>query len=54
MLAYIHSNSSVGVIDGIYYVDDAIDIQQSKETFKLIFDLMNQNQYFEMMMNTNV
>lgn len=54
MLSYIHSNSTIGISDGMYYVDDTVDIQQSKETFKLIFELMNQNQHFEMMMNTNV
>lgn len=36
--------------DGMNYVDECIDITQSRETFKMIFDLMNQIQHYEMIM----
>ena len=49
MLAYINANA-LGFNDGINYVDECIDIRQSRETFKMIFDLMNQGQHYEMMM----
>lgn len=51
MLSYIQTKSSLGVTDGINYVDDCVDVSQTKETFKKIFTLMNQSQHYEMMMN---
>lgn len=51
MLSYIQTKSSLGITDGINYVDDCVDVSQTKETFKKIFTLMNQSQHYEMMMN---
>ena len=52
LLMYICSNS-FGINDGLYYVDDCINIEQCKETFKMIFDYMGQAQHYEMMMGAN-
>lgn len=52
MLSYI-SASSIGINDGMNYVDDCIDAAQCKETFKMIFTLMNQEQHYNMMMGIN-
>lgn len=52
MLSYISANS-VGINDGINFVDDCVDIEQTKETFKMVFSLMNQEQHYEMMMGSN-
>ena len=52
MLSYICANS-VGINDGINFVDDCVDIEQTKETFKMVFTLMNQEQHYEMMMGSN-
>jgi len=52
MLSYINANS-VGINDGINFVDDCVDIEQTKETFKMVFALMNQEQHYEMMMGSN-
>lgn len=49
MLAYINANA-VGFNDGINYVDECVDIGQSRETFKMIFNLMGKGQHDEMMM----
>lgn len=51
MLSYIQTKSSLGITDGINYVDNCVDVSQTKETFKMIFTLMNQSQHYEMMMN---
>lgn len=51
MLSYIQTKSSLGITDGINYVDDCVDVSQTKETFKKIFTLMDQSQHYEMMMN---
>lgn len=52
MLSYISANS-VGINDGINFVDDCVDIERTKETFKMVFTLMNQEQHYEMMMGSN-
>ena len=52
MLSYINANS-VGINDGINFVDDCVDIEQTKETFRMVFALMNQEQHYEMMMSSN-
>lgn len=54
MLSYIQAKDNSGIIDGISYIDDCINIGQAKETFKMIFYLMNQGQHYEMMMHTNL
>lgn len=51
MLSYIQTKSSLGITDGINYVDNCVDVSQTKETFKKIFTLMNQSQHYEMMMH---
>ena len=52
MLSYISANS-IGINDGINYVDDCIDVDQCRETFQMIFTLMNQGQHYNMMMGIN-
>ena len=49
MLSYICANS-VGINDGINFVDDCVDVDQTKETFRLVFVLMEQKQHYDMMM----
>ncbi len=49
MLSYISANS-VGLNDGINFVDDCVDVVQTKETFRMIFTLMEQKQHYDMMM----
>lgn len=49
MLSYINANS-VGINDGINFVDDCVDTEQTKETFRLVFTLMEQKQHYDMMM----
>lgn len=49
MLSYINANSA-GINDGINFVDDCVDIEQTKETFRLVFVLMEQKQHYDMMM----
>ena len=50
MLSYIAA-TTYGVNDGLHYVDDVIDIEQCRETFREIFHHMVQDQHFKMMMN---
>ena len=49
MLSYISANM-VGINDGLNFVDDCVDIEQTKETFRLIFEWMGQLQHYDMMM----
>lgn len=49
MLSYISANS-VGINDGINFVDDCVNVEQTKETFRLVFTLMEQKQHYDMMM----
>lgn len=49
MLAYIATNK-VGITDGIHYVDDCTNVNQCRETFEVIFDVMEQTQHFRKMM----
>lgn len=49
MLSYISANS-IGMNDGMNYIDNYIDVEQCRETFKMIFTLMNQGQHYNMMM----
>ena len=49
MLSYINANS-VGFSDGLNYVDDCTDITLYKDVFKLIFEALEQEQYYKMMM----
>ena len=52
MLSYIAANVT-GVNDGMHYVDDYMDIQLCRETFRMIFTFMGQEQHFNMMMGIN-
>lgn len=49
MLSYINANS-VGFSDGLNYVDDCTDIALYKDVFKLIFEALEQEQHYKMMM----
>jgi hypothetical protein len=49
MLSYISVNS-VGLSDGLNYVDDCADITLYKDVFKLIFEALHQEQHYNMMM----
>ncbi|NLB05161.1 MAG: hypothetical protein GX839_06780, partial [Fastidiosipila sp.] len=49
MLSYINANS-VGFSDGLNYVDDCTDITLYKDVFKLIFEALEQEQHYKMMM----
>ena len=49
MLSYISVNS-VGLSDGLNYVDDCADITLYKDVFKLIFEVLQQEQHYNMMM----
>lgn len=49
MLSYI-SVSSVGFSDGLNYVVDCVDINLYKTVFKLIFEALQQEQHYKMMM----
>lgn len=49
MLSYISANS-VGFSDGLNYVDDCADINLYRTVFKLIFEALEQEQHYNMMM----
>ena len=49
MLSYINS-SSVGFSDGLHYVDECADIALYRDVFKLIFEALEQEQHYKMMM----
>jgi len=49
MLSYISVNS-VGLCDGLNYVDDCADISFYKDVFRLIFEALQQEQHYNMMM----
>lgn len=48
MLTYI--SNPHGLSDGLNYVEDFNDIEQYKSVFKLIFETLNQEQHYNMMM----
>lgn len=50
MLSYITAQS-IGISDGLHYVDDCTDVVQCKEVFKLVFDTLEQGQHYRMMMS---
>jgi wobble nucleotide-excising tRNase len=49
MLSYITAQS-MGICDGLHYVDDCTDIEQCKLVFKMIFEILEQGQHYRMMM----
>lgn len=53
MLSYISANS-VGFSDGLNYVDECNDIELYKTVFRLIFEVLEQEQHYKMMMGEGV
>ena len=49
MLSYISASSAVAS-DGMHYVDDCADVNVYRDTFKLIFEALRQEQHYNMMM----
>lgn len=50
MLSYIRSNT-IGVSDGLNYIDDCTDASLYKTVFMMIFEALQQDQHYVMMMN---
>lgn len=53
MLSYIGANS-VGFSDGLNYVDDCASINHYRVVFKLIFEVLEQEQHYKMMMGEDM
>lgn len=51
LLSYIASSEINVISDGLNYVSGSIGVDQCRETFEMIFQLMGQGQHYEMMMN---
>jgi wobble nucleotide-excising tRNase len=49
MLSYLNTGTT-GIVDGVNYVDDCVDVEQCRTTFEMIFLYMGQSQHFNMMM----
>lgn len=49
MLAYINA-SSLGMSDGMDYVEDCLNADECRRIFEMIFELMNQKQHYDMML----
>ena len=49
MLAYINA-SSIGMSDGMDFVEDCLNADECRRIFEMIFELMNQKQHYEMML----
>lgn len=49
MLAYINA-SSIGMNDGMDYVEECINAAECRNIFEMIFESMNQKQHYDMMM----
>lgn len=52
MLAYINA-SSVGMNDGMDYVEECLNATECRSIFEMIFDAMKQKQHYDMMMDTS-
>ena len=48
MLAYINANS-IGMNDGMDFVDESLNAEECRQIFEMIFDCMNQRQHYDMM-----
>lgn len=48
MLAYINANS-IGMNDGMDFVEEALNAEECRQIFEMIFDAMNQRQHYDMM-----
>lgn len=49
MLAYINA-SSIGMNEGMDYVEECLNATECRNIFKMIFESMNQKQHYDMMM----
>lgn len=49
MLAYINA-SSIGMSDGMDFVEDCLNADECRSIFEMIFDAMEQKQHYDMMM----
>ena len=47
LLAYI--NNPNGISDGLNYVEDCDDVDSYKRVFKMIFEVLQQSQHYQMM-----
>lgn len=52
MLAYINA-SSIGMNDGMDYVEKCLNAAECRSIFEMIFDAMSQKQHYDMMMDTS-
>lgn len=52
MLAYINA-SSIGMNDGMDYVEECLNAAECRSIFEMIFDAMSQKQHYDMMMDTS-
>lgn len=49
MLSYINA-SSIGMSDGMDFVEDCLNVEECRRIFEMIFDAMEQKQHYDMMM----
>ncbi len=49
MLAYINANS-IGMNDGMDFVEESLNPEECRQIFEMIFDAMNQRQHYDMML----
>ena len=49
VLAYINA-SSIGMSDGMDFVEDCLNADECRRIFEMIFELMNQKQHYDMML----
>ena len=52
MLAYINA-SSIGMNDGMDYVEECLNAAECRNIFEMIFTSMNQKQHYDMMMGSD-
>ena len=52
MLAYINA-SSIGMNDGMDYVEECLNAAECRSIFEMIFDAMNQKQHYDMMIGAD-
>lgn len=50
MLSYI-SATQIGLSDDLHYVDDSLNVNECRETFQMLFTIMNQDQHYNKMMS---
>ena len=52
LLSYIDSSPAL-IADGFNIIETGFDAEQIKEVFKMIFEAMQQEQHYKMMMNAD-